>query len=40
MENRVLASLENSHGDYCVDIFVRPDGWRCLNRYSSQVLGA
>jgi hypothetical protein len=23
---KVLASLENSHGDYCVDIFVRVDG--------------
>ena len=26
MSNKVLASLENSYGDYCVDIFVRPDG--------------
>jgi len=24
--NKVLASLENSHGDYCVDIFARADG--------------
>jgi hypothetical protein len=24
--NKVLASLENAYGDYCVDIFVRPDG--------------
>ena len=26
MGNKVLASLENSYGDYCVDIFVRADG--------------
>lgn len=26
MGNKVLASLENSYGDYCVDIFVREDG--------------
>jgi len=26
MSNKVLASLENSYGDYCVDIFTRPDG--------------
>jgi len=26
MSNKVLASLENSYGDYCVDIFARPDG--------------
>ena len=26
MGNKVLTSLENSHGDYCVDIFVREDG--------------
>jgi hypothetical protein len=25
MKNRVLASIENDHGDRCVDIFVRPD---------------
>ena len=24
--NKVLASLENSYGDYCVDIFARADG--------------
>ena len=26
MGNKVLASLENSYGDYCVDVFVRADG--------------
>ncbi|HWI98160.1 MAG TPA: hypothetical protein VNU96_04045 [Burkholderiales bacterium] len=26
MRNKVLVSLENSHGDYCVDIFTRADG--------------
>jgi len=26
MGNKVLASLENSYGDYCVDIFAREDG--------------
>ena len=26
MGNKVLASLENPHGDYCVDIFAREDG--------------
>ena len=26
MSNKVLASLENSFGDYCVDIFTRADG--------------
>jgi len=26
MSNKVLASLENSPGDLCVDIFARPDG--------------
>lgn len=26
MGNKVLASLENSYGDYCVDIFSREDG--------------
>jgi hypothetical protein len=26
MSNKVLASLENSYGDYCVDIFAREDG--------------
>lgn len=26
MVNKVLASLENSYGDYCVDIFMRADG--------------
>jgi hypothetical protein len=26
MADQVLASLENPHGDYCVDIFVRTDG--------------
>ncbi len=26
MGNKVLASLENSYGDYCVDIFTREDG--------------
>jgi hypothetical protein len=26
MGNKVLASLENSYGDYCVDIFQRADG--------------
>jgi len=26
MGNKVLASVENSYGDYCVDVFVRPDG--------------
>lgn len=26
MGNKVLASLENSHGDYCIDVFIRADG--------------
>lgn len=26
MRNVVLASLENSYSDYCVDIFLREDG--------------
>ena len=26
MEDKVLASLENPYGDYCVDVFVRADG--------------
>jgi hypothetical protein len=26
MSDKVLASLENRHGDYCVDIFTRPHG--------------
>ena len=26
MGNKVLTSLENSHGDHCVDIFAREDG--------------
>ena len=26
MGNKVLASLENPYGDYCVDIFARADG--------------
>lgn len=26
MGNKVLASLENSYGDHCVDIFAREDG--------------
>lgn len=26
MADKVLASLENPYGDYCVDIFVREDG--------------
>jgi hypothetical protein len=26
MGDKVLRSLENSYGDYCVDIFVRADG--------------
>jgi hypothetical protein len=26
MGSKVLASLENSYGDYCIDIFVRDDG--------------
>jgi hypothetical protein len=26
MADKVLASLENPHGDYCVDIFARGDG--------------
>jgi hypothetical protein len=26
MASKVLASLENPHGDYCVDVFVRVDG--------------
>jgi len=24
--NKVLASLENAHGDFCVDVFARADG--------------
>jgi hypothetical protein len=26
MSHKVLASLENSHGDHCVDVFARLDG--------------
>jgi hypothetical protein len=26
VKNKVLASLENPYGDYCVDIFIRDDG--------------
>ena len=26
MSDKVLASLQNSYGDYCVDIFTRADG--------------
>lgn len=26
MKNKVLISLENAYGDYCVDIFIRADG--------------
>jgi hypothetical protein len=26
MGDKVLSSLENSYGDYCVDIFARADG--------------
>jgi hypothetical protein len=26
MSNKVLASLENPYGDYCVEVFVRVDG--------------
>ena len=26
MGNKVLASLENPYGDYCVDVFARVDG--------------
>ena len=26
MGNKVLASLENPYGDYCVDVFARADG--------------
>ena len=26
MANKVLTSLENAHGDYCVDLFLREDG--------------
>jgi hypothetical protein len=26
MGNKVLASVENPYGDYCVDVFVRPNG--------------
>jgi hypothetical protein len=26
MGDKVLASLENSYGDYCVDVFTREDG--------------
>ena len=26
MGDKVLASLENPHGDHCVDIFMRADG--------------
>lgn len=26
LASKVLASLQNPYGDYCVDIFVRPDG--------------
>jgi hypothetical protein len=43
MGNKVLASLENSYGDLCVDIFARRDPedggrWFNLHRYSSQVF--
>jgi len=26
MGNKVLASIENPYGDYCVDVFARADG--------------
>jgi hypothetical protein len=26
VSNKVLASLQNSYGDYCVDVFMRADG--------------
>jgi len=26
LKNKVLKSVENEHGDRCVDIFLRPDG--------------
>jgi hypothetical protein len=26
MASKVVASLQNSYGDHCVDIFARPDG--------------
>jgi hypothetical protein len=26
MGNKVIASLENPYGDYCIDVFVRADG--------------
>jgi hypothetical protein len=33
MRDKVLASLENPHGDYCVDIFVRVDGTYGFEEY-------
>ena len=40
MSNRVLASLENSYGDYCVDIFVRADGSFGFEEYRSESDGS
>jgi len=35
MANKVLVSLENLHGDYCVDVFVRADGTFGFEEYRS-----
>jgi hypothetical protein len=33
MPDKVLASVENSHRDHCVDIFLRPDGTYGFEEY-------
>lgn len=33
MADKVLASVENLHGDYCVDVFARADGTYGFEEY-------
>ena len=35
MDHKVLASVENPYGDYCVDVFVRSDGTFGFEEYRS-----
>ena len=35
MGDKVLASLENAFGDYCIDVFVRADGTFGFEEYRS-----
>jgi hypothetical protein len=35
MPHKVLESLENRHGDYCIDIFARADGTFGFEEYRS-----